>query len=122
MTTGMLQAASGMQTAAYTGMLGLRPLSNSGHNLLSYKTHHSSAIPKACVSSAADVLFNSCAIYLGREASVTEALLMAVTAVRELTLLPGETAICKETHSSQDGTAGNNTTQPEKERLLESLW
>lgn len=55
---------------------------------------------------------------------MTEVLLMAVTAVRELTLLPGDTAICKEPHSSQDGTEGNktNTTQPEKERLLESLW
>lgn len=116
----MFQAASGMQTAAYAGMLGLRPVSNSGYNLLSYKTHHSSAIPKACASSAADVLFNSfnsCAVYLGREASVTEVLLMAVTAVRELTLLPGETAICKETHSSQDGTEGNYTTQAEKETL-----
>lgn len=53
---------------------------------------------------------------------MTEVLLMAVTAVRELTLLPGETAICKEPYSSQDGTGGNNTTQPEKERLLECLW
>lgn len=53
---------------------------------------------------------------------MTEVLLRAVTAVRELTLLPGETAICKETHGSQDGTDGNHTIQPEKERLLESLW
>lgn len=30
------------------------------------------------------------------EVSVAEVLLMAVTAVRELTLLPGDTASCKE--------------------------
>lgn len=35
---------------------------------------------------------------------MTEVLLMAVTAVRELTLLPGDTAIYKKIHSGQDVT------------------
>lgn len=122
MTTDMLQAAIGMQTAAYTGMLGLRPVSNSGYNLLSCKTCYSSLLSQRPVPAQLQMHYLTRAIYLGREVSVTEVLLMAVTAVRELTLLPGETAICKETHGSQAGTEGNNTTQPHKERLLQSLW
>lgn len=50
MTTGMLQAAVEMQTVACIGTLGLRPISNSGYNPLSYKTRYSSAPPSRTVS------------------------------------------------------------------------
>ena len=40
---------------------------------------------------------------------MTEVLLMAVTAVRELTLLPGDTAICKKINSVQDVTEESNS-------------
>jgi len=98
----MLQAVSEMQTVAHIGTSGFKPVSNSGYSLLSYKTHSLQLCTtlKSSISSAADTLFNTQPIYLGIEASVTEVLLMAVTAVRELTLLPGDTAICKKIHSS----------------------
>lgn len=89
----MLQAAPEIQAVAQTGTLGLGPVSNSGTTSSPIGHTTDPLMLKNSTGSAANILFNTCSIYLDIEASVTEVLLMAVTAVRELTLLPGDTVI-----------------------------